>query len=63
MAVTEHLIYAIFQDSRITFCSPPGTSYEPEAWKSACSLQKEQDECKTRIHCVAGHVFTDACPA
>lgn len=58
MAVTDHLIYAMFQD----FCSPPGTSYEPEAWKSACSLQKEQ-ECKTGIRCVAGHAFTDACPA
>lgn len=46
MAVTEHLLYVIFQDSTNTFWSPPGTFYEPGAWKSVCSLQKEQDKCK-----------------
>lgn len=45
MTITKHLIYVIFQDSRNTFFGPPGTFCEPEAWKSACSLQKEQDKC------------------
>lgn len=63
MTITEHLIYVIFQDSRNTFCRPPGTFYEPEAWKSACSFHKEQDKCKTGYHCVTANVFTDSCPA
>lgn len=46
MTIAEHLIYVIFQDSGSSFCSPPGIFCEPGAWKSACSLQKEQDKCK-----------------
>jgi len=48
VAIAQHLIYIIFQGSRNTFCSQSGTFYEPvtEAWKFACSLEKEQDKCK-----------------